>query len=164
MAILTGALWLSEQDGHKATAFSTVIFDRFSGMWTTALAAFLFLFLFFEERVFSQTSLLVVAILLAAFLLGSFITPFFYRHAWFHRLVERIPFGAPRKLVQEGIPYALDRKLWWRTALWSAAFVFVGLGLSNYALFHAVGSDKSVSCRSCPLSLRSRLFLAFPFL
>jgi uncharacterized protein (TIRG00374 family) len=133
-------LWLSERYPGKAVAFSTVVFDRFTGLWSQALLGILLAALL-GARVVESAPLIIALAAMLGFLAVNFLLTAFYRRPWFHRLIERIPFDGVRRLIEEEMPYALDRKLWWRTIFWASAFAFVGLGLANFVLFRAVGSD-----------------------
>lgn len=135
-------LWLANRSGAKAASLSTVVFDRFIGLWTTAVLALcfsIFLWPYFFESVPLAVALIGVVIFLGIDLLITY----FYCRSWFHDLVEKIPFHKIRRLLQEVIFYT-KRHVWLRTSLWSALFVFVGVALSNFVLFHALGSNISL--------------------
>ncbi|MFZ2300000.1 MAG: lysylphosphatidylglycerol synthase transmembrane domain-containing protein, partial [Candidatus Moraniibacteriota bacterium] len=133
------SLWLAKLSGAKAASLSTVVFDRFIGLWTMALLALCFspfLFPFIETSAPLALTLMALA---AFFVLDLFVT-YAYCQPWFHRFVAAIPFHKIRRLFEEIIFYT-KKHIWWRTSLWSASFMFVGVALSNFTLFHALGSD-----------------------
>lgn len=136
------ALWLSEKSGAKAASISTVIFDRFIGLWTIALLALLtspILWPFAGEN----PSLVITYIVLVIFFVVDILITYIYCKEWFHLFVERLPFFKIRRFLQEIIFYT-KKHIWLRTSLWSTLFISVGLVLSNFTLFHALGSDVSL--------------------
>jgi len=132
-------LWLAKRSGARAAALSTVVFDRFIGLWTTALLALILSFTLWE---YAQESipLLVTWLVLVAFLVADLVITYLYCRPWFREFVARIRFHQVRRLLEEIIFYT-KRHIWLRASLWSSLFIFVGIGLSNYTLFHALGSD-----------------------
>lgn len=136
------SLWLAKKSGARAAALSTVIFDRFIGLWTIALLALLFspiLFPFIKGSV----PLFITYIILTAFFALDLIITYAYCQSWFHLLVARLPFHKLRRFLEEIIFYT-KKHIWLRTSLWSMLFIFVGLVLSNFTLFHALGSDVGI--------------------
>ncbi|MFZ2187728.1 MAG: lysylphosphatidylglycerol synthase transmembrane domain-containing protein [Candidatus Moraniibacteriota bacterium] len=136
------AMWLAKRSGAKAAAFSTVVFDRFIGLWTIALLALLFspvMFPFIRESVALS---ITYGILIVFFVLDLVIT-YVYCKSWFHQLVARLPFFKLRRFLEEIIFYT-KKHIWFSTSLWSALFILVGLVLSNFTLFHALGSTVSI--------------------
>ncbi len=132
-------LWLAKRSGARAAALSTVVFDRFIGLWTTALLALVFSFVLWPH-IATSLPLLVTLVTLVGFLVVDLIVTYLYCQSWFQGYVARIPFFKLRRFLEEIIFYT-QKHLWLRTSLWSSLFVFVGLGLSNYTLFHALGSE-----------------------
>jgi uncharacterized protein (TIRG00374 family) len=136
------ALWLAKKSGARAASFSTVVFDRFIGLWTIALLALLFspvLMPFIKESV----PLSITYIVLVIFFVIDLIITYVYCKAWFHRLVARLPFFKLRRFLEEIIFYT-KKHVWLATSLWSGLFIAVGLVLSNFTLFHALGSEVSI--------------------
>lgn len=88
----------------------------------------------------TSTPLSLTLIVLAAFFVFDLFVAYAYCQPWFHRLVAAIPFQKIRRFVEEVVFYT-KKHIWWRTSLWSVLFIFVGVALSNFALFHALGSD-----------------------
>lgn len=134
-------LWLAKHSGAKAASLSTVVFDRFIGLWTTALVALALSFTLWphmEESLPLSLTLLV----LVGFLIVDLVITYLYCRPWFRSFVARLPFQKIRRLLQEVIFYT-KKHIWLRTSLWSGFFLFVGVGLSNYTLFHALGSNVS---------------------
>jgi len=134
-------LWLAKRSGARAAAVSTVIFDRFIGLWTTALLGLILsfpLWMYIPEN----TPLVITLLALLGFLVLDFIVACLSCQPWFSPLLEKLPFQKVRRLLQEVIFYS-KRKMWLETSLWSAMFIFVGLGLSNYVLFLSLGTDVS---------------------
>ncbi len=132
-------LWLAKRSGARAAALSTVVFDRFIGLWTTALLALVFSFVLWSH-IATSLPLLVTLVALLGFLVVDLVVTYLYCQSWFQGYVARIPFFKLRRFLEEIIFYT-QKHLWLRTSLWSSLFVFVGLGLSNYTLFHALGSE-----------------------
>ncbi|MBI2439618.1 MAG: flippase-like domain-containing protein [Candidatus Moranbacteria bacterium] len=132
------SLWLARRSGAKAASLSTVLFDRFIGLWTIALLALLSsvsLWKFFSV----STALSIVLIALVAFFIVDLLITYFYCCSWFIRFVARIPFLQVRRFFEEIIFYT-KKHIWWKTCLWSTFFIFVGIVFSNFTLFHALGS------------------------
>lgn len=133
------SLWLAERSGAKAAAVSTVVFDRFIGLWTLALGGLVlspWLFPFLGDSV----PLLITLVLLAAFFLADLVVTYMYAQPWSRAFIARIPFLKVRRLLEEVIFYT-KKNIWWRTSLWSVFFIITGIVLSNYTLFRALGSD-----------------------
>ena len=128
-------LWLAKRSGAKAASLSTVVFDRFIGLWTTALLA-LFLSFTLWDHIHESLPLSITLLVLSAFLVVDFIITYLYCQTWFQGFVARISFQKVRRLLEEIIFYT-KKHVWFRTSVWSALFIFFGLGLSNYTLFHA---------------------------
>ncbi|OGI22352.1 MAG: hypothetical protein A2808_01155 [Candidatus Moranbacteria bacterium RIFCSPHIGHO2_01_FULL_55_24] len=132
------SLWLSKRSDSRAKAFSTVVFDRFLGLWTTALLAFLGVFFLLPYLKESLPLQLTLGALLV-FILADAVLVYAYCQSWFQRLIALIPWQKLRNLIQEIILYT-DKGIWSRGVFWSALFIFVGIGLSNYMLFLAMGN------------------------
>lgn len=133
------SIWLAKRSGARAAALSTVIFDRFIGLWTIALLALLFspvLFPFMKESIPLSLSYVILVVFFAV----DLVITYAYCQSWFHALVARLPFHKLRRFLEEIIFYT-KKHIWLKTSLWSALFIFVGLVLSNFTLFHALGSD-----------------------
>lgn len=132
-------LWLAKRSGARAASLSTVVFDRFIGLWTIAFLALAFSPLLFP---FVETNLPLALTLgvLVIFFVGDLLITYAYCQTWFHLLVARIPFQKIRRLFEEVVFYT-KKNIWWRTSLWSAFFIFVGVALSNFTLFRSLGSD-----------------------
>lgn len=136
------ALWLAKRSGARAASFSTVVFDRFIGLWTIALLALLFspvLFPFIKDSI----PLSITYSILIIFFVIDLIITYVYCKSWFHQLVTRLPFFKLRRFLEEIIFYT-KKHIWLYTSLWSGLFIFVGLVLSNFTLFHALGSSVSI--------------------
>jgi hypothetical protein len=131
-------LWLAGHTGAKAASLSTVVFHRFIGLWTTALLAVIFS-LVLVEHISGSLPLFVTLLVLVAFLVIDLVITLFFRCAWFQRFIEWIPFRKVRRLFDEVVSYT-KKGIWIDTGLRAALFAFVGVGLTNYTLFHALGS------------------------
>jgi uncharacterized protein (TIRG00374 family) len=136
------ALWLAEKSGAKAASISTVVFDRFIGLWTIALMALLFSPVLFPYIKESPALLITYAVLIVFFVFDLVIT-YVYCKAWFRHLVARLPVFKLRRFLEEIIFYT-KKHIWFSTSLWSGLFIVVGLVLSNFILFHALESDVSI--------------------
>ena len=132
-------LWLVRRCGARAAAISTVIFDRFIGLWTIALLALLLSFSL-RSHIQESTPLLLTLLALFVFLFVDFIVTALYCQVWFQERMARLSWHKARRLLQEIIFYT-KKDIWIRTSAWSILFVFVGIGLNNYTLLHALGSD-----------------------
>lgn len=133
------SLWLAERSGAKAASLSTVIFDRFSGLWMMAFLSIVFsplLFPYVKENIAVSSALIVLSI----FFVIDLITTYAYCQPWFHRLVALIPSQKVKRLFEEVVFYT-KKHIWLRVGMWTALFIFVGIALSNYMLFRAVGSN-----------------------
>ncbi len=127
------SLWLTKKAETKAQAFSTVVFDRLLGLLATAFMALLggiFVWQAVGLKPFLQVTYLGIV---------GFFVLFAVLFIWAPKeLVARIPWQKFQNLISEGLRYQ-EGVLWRRGLLWTSAFVFVGLGLSNYVLFLALG-------------------------
>lgn len=132
-------LWLAKHSGARAAGLSTVVFDRFIGLWTTAVLGLVLSFVLWPY-VDESVALLVTLLALVGFLVTDFIVTYLYCRQWFRDFVARIPFLKVRRLFEEIIFYT-KKDIWLRTSTWSGLFIFVGIGLSNYTLFRALGSN-----------------------
>lgn len=132
-------LWLAKRSGARAAALSTVVFDRFIGLWTTALLALIFSFVLWPH-IFTSLPLLVTLVALFGFLLVDLVITYLYCQSWFQGFIAKLSFQKLRRFLQEIIFYT-KKHVWVRTSVWSSLFIFVGLGLSNFTLFHALGSE-----------------------
>ncbi len=132
-------LWLARRSGARAAALSTVVFDRFIGLWTTALLALILSFTLWDH-LFESTPLLITLLALFGFLLVDLVITYLYCRPWFRAFVAGLSFQKVRRLMEEIIFYT-KKDIWLHTSMWSGLFIFVGLGLSNFTLFHALGSN-----------------------
>ncbi len=130
-------LWLAQKTDAKAASLSTVVFDRFIGLWTIALLAVFCSFPLWHYF-FVDTAFRVTLSLLVVFLLGDLFITYAYFQPWFHRLLEWLPFQI-RRLIQEVIGFT-EKGIWTVGSLYSLLFALVGIALSNWTLFHALGS------------------------
>lgn len=133
------SLWLAKHSGAKAAALSTVVFDRFIGLWTTMFLALCLSPVLFSFTKTSQPFVWVFAALFLFVAVNLIITSVFCQ-SWLHRSIVYMPFQKIRRLLTEMIFYT-KKHIWWRTSLWSVLFAFVGIALANFMLFRAVGSD-----------------------
>lgn len=133
------SLWLAKRSGAKAASLSTVIFDRFSGLWLLALLALAFSPLLFPY-VKGSVALSSTLIILSVFFVIDLIITYAYCQPWFHRIVSLIPFQKVKRLFEEVVFYT-KKHIWLRVGAWSILFIFVGIALSNFMLFRALGSD-----------------------
>lgn len=132
-------LWLAKHTGARAAALSTVVFDRFIGLWTIALLGLILSFTLWES-ISTSLPLFLTLFALVGFLLADLVLTYVYCRPWFQGFIARIPVQKLRRFLEEIVFYT-KKEVWLRTSLWSALFIFVGVGLSNYALFHALGMN-----------------------
>ena len=133
------SLWLAKRSEAKAAAVSTVVFDRFTGLWMMAFFALVFS-IFLVPFYRKSFPLVVTLISLTVFFVVDVIITYMYCRPWFHRFIERLPFYRVRRILEEVIFYT-KKHIWLRTSFWAGLFVVVGIGLTNFVLFHALGSD-----------------------
>lgn len=133
------SLWLAKRSNSRAAAISTVIFDRFIGLWTIAFLALIFS-VFMWRYIPQSFPLFITLIALVAFIIGDLVVTYLYSIPRFQALLKRFLFEKLYRLLEE-IIFFTKKDIWIRTSLWAALFSFVGIGLSNFALFHALGSD-----------------------
>lgn len=133
------ALALGKVDGeHRSPAVSSVLFDRLSGLWTFALMAFLFalprLSLVAEHSFWT----VCIAGLFVFLLLNFALAP---KRSRLY-IMQYLPFQTERfkRLTDEITARTVSPKLK-NVLAYAAAFSFVGVGLANFALFRALGSD-----------------------
>jgi uncharacterized protein (TIRG00374 family) len=131
-------LWLAKKTGAKAASISTVVFDRFIGLWTAAILALIFSMPLWKYF-FSQVAVEITLLSIVAFLLVDLFITYAYFQVWFHSLITWLPFQI-RRLIEEVIGFT-KKGIWVRGSLYSTAFAFVGVALSNYALFCALGKS-----------------------
>ena len=129
-------LWLAKKTHAKAASISTVVSDRFIGLWTTALLALIFSFPLWKYF-FSDIAVEVTLLSIIAFLLVDLFITYAYFQTWFHRFIAFLPFQI-RRLIEEVIGFT-KKGIWTKGSLYSLLFAFVGIALSNYALFCAIG-------------------------
>ncbi len=133
-------VWLAQKTDAKAASLSTVVFDRFIGLWTIAILAVscsLPLWHYF----FTDTAFRITLSSLIVFLLGDLFITYAYFQPWFHRMLQWLPFQI-RRLIQEVIGFT-EKGIWAVGSLYALLFAFVGIALSNWTLFHALGSPIS---------------------
>ena len=130
-------LWLAQKTEARAASLSTVVFDRFIGLWTTAILA-LFCSAPLWKHFFTDTAFRLTMLALALFLLVDLFITYAYFQPWFHRLLSWLPFKLQR-LIQEVIGFT-KKGIWTIGSLYSVLFALVGIALSNWMLFHALGS------------------------
>ena len=131
-------LWLAKKTEAKAASISTVVFDRFIGLWTTAILALVFsipLWKYFSSYIAVQATILS----LIAFLLVDLFITYAYFQPWFHHFITFLPFKL-RRLIEEVIGFT-KKGIWAKGSFYSVLFAFVGIALSNYALFSALGKN-----------------------
>jgi len=134
-------LWLAQRTDAKAAALSTVVFDRFIGLWTIAILAVV-CSLPLWSNFFTDMAFRVTFSGLIVFLLGDLFITYAYFQPWFHRWLEWLPFRA-RRLIREVIGFT-RKGVWAAGSLYSVLFALVGVALSNWMLFRALGSVVSL--------------------
>lgn len=130
-------VWLAQKTDAKAASLSTVVFDRFIGLWTIAILA-VFCSLPLWHYFFTDTAFRITLSSLILFLLGDLFITYAYFQPWFHRMLQWLPFQI-RRLIQEVIGFT-EKGIWAVGSLYALLFAFVGIALSNWTLFHALGS------------------------
>lgn len=131
------SLWLVDRGARKGKAFSTVIFDRFLGLIMTSFLTLVGGFFVWQQidlPSFLELSYLAVAGILVFFALWIA----FEKTTFVQNIVSEIRWAKLRNLFAESLRYN-DMTIWRRAGLWTALFMFVGLGFSNYVLFLALG-------------------------
>lgn len=146
-------LWLARKTEAKAASISTVVFDRFIGLWVTAILALVFLSLFFFEHPAWKVPLRVAFSLLVLFLLVDGILTWAYHKPWLRRYIEWLPF--PLRRLFDEVSHYMETRIWTKSSLYAVLFAFVGVGLTNLTLFVSLGG-----CTINPLAFFSVIFLA----
>lgn len=130
-----------DASGHRSPAVSTVLFDRLSGLWTLALMAFLFSLVNITEVM--QYALWAVCVAgIGVFLVLHFVIAPKRSRLY---LMQYIPIRTEKfqRLTRELARYTTSPVL--KEALgYSALFVFLGVGIANYALFLALGAQVNI--------------------
>lgn len=130
-------LWLAKKTEARAASISTVVFDRFIGLWTMTILALVCAVPLWPYAM-TDRALQITLACLGLFLIGDLLVTLAYFQPWFHRFLEYLPFRV-RRLLQEVIGFT-KKGIWAIGSLYSLLFALVGVGLSNWALFHALGS------------------------
>lgn len=145
------ASWLARRTHMRTSAFSTVLFDRLSGLWTTSLfALFLSPWLYWVSG--GNAPFFIAVSLLIGFFVINVLLVFLCYQQWFRVLFGFLPWNNVRHLLEEVIFYT-KKHILWSIIRWSVLFIVVGIGLSNLMLFWALGSNIH------PVSFLSIIFL-----
>lgn len=128
--------WLGERSGKPAASYASVVLDRVTGLFVTTLAAFaagifiLQLIIGRELFTFTYMGIFMAVIIAGAVLLNAFF-------GW-----GKLPFQH-KKIFQKNFFVFLLQKRSWKNIqgilFWSGAFTIIGLIVSNYILFLALG-------------------------
>jgi glycosyltransferase 2 family protein len=133
------SLWLAPRAANKSTAFSTVVFDRFLGLFVTATLALIGgIFVWQAAGIFPfflTMSYLGLWIFLCLFLIILFFASRFKNLVSFLTLIR---WEKLQNFIRVSLSYS-GLALWREGIWWTLCFAFVGLGLSNYVLFLALG-------------------------
>jgi uncharacterized protein (TIRG00374 family) len=146
-------IWLARKTEARAASLSTIVFDRFIGLWVTAILALVLLSAYFFENPTWPTSLRISFFLLVVFLLVDGLLTWAYREPRLSGFIERLPFPI-RRLLDEVAGY-VEKRIWTKASLYAALFAFVGVGLTNLTLFLSLGGSAID-----PLAFFSVIFLA----
>jgi uncharacterized protein (TIRG00374 family) len=146
-------LWLAQKTDAKAASISTVVFDRFIGLWVTAILALISLTLYFFGHPIWGASLRIAFWLLVAFLIVDGLLTWAYGKPWFKRYLGWLPFPV-RRLFDE-VSHYVEKCIWTKASLYAALFALVGVGLTNLTLFVSLGGY-SID----PIAFFSVIFLA----
>lgn len=131
------SLWLVERGARKGKAFSTVIFDRFLGLILTSSLTFIGGFFVWRSIALPNfLSLSYGGVLGLLIFFALWIA--FEKTVFVQTLVSQIRWMKLRNLFAESLRYN-DWSIWKTASLWTVLFMLVGLGLSNYVLFLALG-------------------------
>ena len=131
------SLWLSKKTDTRSKAFSVILFDRFLGLWMTAFLALLGSIALWPY-VLDSALLQVSYFILLGFFGADILVTVAYCQPWFPKLLAKLPFPKIAELIRE-IAHYTNWSIWVRGLSWSFLFAFVGLGVSNYLLFLALG-------------------------
>lgn len=146
-------LWLAQKTDAKAASISTVVFDRFIGLWVTAILALGSLTLYFFEHPVWEAPLQIAFWFLILFLVADGLLTWAYQWAWFKRNIRWLPFPVLR-LFDEVSQY-VEKRIWTKASLYAVLFAFVGVGLTNLTLFVSLGGSAID-----PVAFFSVIFLA----
>lgn len=139
-------LWMS-RSGKRFEAFMVVLFDRLSGLLGLFLCAAVgFFFLPWKLFLTDPVLILIGAIVLSVTLV--ILVSLFWFTGLFELLLLVIDWFSPLAKVKQAIERfrpLMETDLYLVSLLWSILFLVVGIGLSNYALWSALGADLSLT-------------------
>lgn len=131
-------LWLIRRDGRYREAVSTLIFDRFTGLW--AAMVFSVIFSVWHWRLMIVEPLWIgLLVVIVASLLFDAILPVLRRWLLFQRIILMLP-GRVGRMIDELAGYTRREML---VPVLGLALLFnvVGVALANYLLFEALGNS-----------------------
>lgn len=146
--------WMS-RTGERVRAFAVVFFDRITGLLGLFLLSGVGL-LAFPWSVLSHDPVLIIlgAVVLSAALM--ILAALLSTEKLYRSLQPMVALFPGQKLVGvfQGFESFANRKIYGYSLLWSLFFMLVGVGLSNFALFRALGAEVS------PMLFLSAIFSA----
>lgn len=128
------SLWLERQGAERGKAASTVIFDRFNGLMVTLAIALISGFFVWQE-IGTLPSFLTFSYAGIILMLGIFISLVFLVP---QNSIQKIQGKKLRMFFEEAVRYR-NQAVWIQSSWWGIVFTFLGLGVSNYILFLALG-------------------------
>lgn len=124
-----------DTQGRRSPAVSTIFFDRLTGIWSLALLGCFFSLLQYGQMM-EHSLWIVIVIGMGLFLIGDVALTLDKRKI-LPEFVYR--FSEPLGNLAREMSEFRDRTIVKRAFLYSVIFTFVGVGLANYVLFHALG-------------------------
>lgn len=131
-------LWLGKKDGRFSPAISTLLFDRFTGLWAAMVFTLLFS-LFHIETVLAHPIWILLDIGIMCSLSIDFLFPYFEKFSILRFLASKLP-ERIQYLFQELGGFA-HRDILIPSLKLSLLFNAIGVGAANIVLFHALGGD-----------------------
>lgn len=131
------AYQIGKKDEKYAEAVSTVMVDRFTGLFGAVILALFFALINLKE-VLASSILSIAATIVFAFLLFN----------WLIRKLRNLPFWKKfshllpkkvKKLIKEILSYDRESGMIFKATIISFAFNIIGIALANYVLFLSLG-------------------------
>lgn len=136
------ALWLIRQDKRYREAVSTLIFDRFTGLWAVMVLATIFALWNWRIMVAHPLWWMFIAGIVLLLLLDIAL-PFLRRTELFQKGIRYLP-GRFQRMIEELSLYTRVDVLR-PVLLWGFLFNIIGVAVVNYILFIAFGNPPSFS-------------------
>lgn len=134
--------WLGKIRESYSSAASTVVFDRFTGLFASALLALIFSFSMLGE--IAQSSLWTVCVVMLSILVvGVVFWGFIWKQVSKSFVVQNIVGFLPQKIQRflTEVQHYFQAEIMTPSIIYSILFAFIGVGCANLVLFSAFGAD-----------------------